>query len=367
MDKSKNKLAKKTESSQKIFLRSSLSSLVNEILGGVNDRARKILIIRYGLKTGVPKSLSVIGRKMGITRERVRQIESDSFKKLKNFFKSDDFNLLIESAIEIIEKKGGFCERTVLKENLIEKPIAIEKNQLIFLLNSSSGLHFKKTTLTLKGFWYREKAFKIENIILIHNDLLDFFKKENRIVSFDEIWEYIKKTSWGSFFDIPEGKERLKMILNLSKIIQNNLLGEWGLSNWSPIAERGSREKAYLILRKYEEPLHFREITDYINKHWSTKKSLPQTVHNELIKDERFVLVGRGIYGLSDWGLSGGTVRDIIINFLENKQESLHRETIVEYVLTRKKVKEMTVLVNLANQRYFDKDEEGKYFVKKIK
>ncbi len=367
MNNMKNKTAGKTGVSKKMSLRSNISLLVDEVLAGVNDRAREILIIRYGLKTGVPKSLSAIGRKMGITRERVRQIESDSFKKLKNFSKSDNFNMLIENAVEIIEKKGGFCERTALKENLVENPTSIEKNQLIFLLNSSSELHFKKSTLALKGFWYKEKAFKIDNIISIHNDLLDFFKKEKRIVNFDEIWEYIKKTSWGSFFDIPEGEERLKMILNLSKIIQNNLLGEWGLSNWSPIAERGSREKAYLILRKYEEPLHFREITGYINQHWSVKKALPQTVHNELIKDERFVLVGRGIYGLADWGLSGGTVREIIINLFENKQESLHRDVIVEHVLARKKVKEMTVLVNLANQRYFNKDEEGKYFSKKKK
>ena len=358
-------MSNKKSSSGRKSLRLILPFLVENLLSGLNDRAREIMTIRYGLKNNTPQSLSYIGEKMKITRERVRQIESDSFKKLKNFSKSAEYNYLIDKAVNIIEKKGGFCEKKTLKEDLVENPSQIERNQLIFLLNSSSDLHFKKNTLALKGFWYKEKAFKIDNIVAIHNTLLDFLKKENRIVDFSELWDYIIKTSWGSFFDIPEGKDRLRMILNLSEIIEKNLLGEWGLNNWSSIAERGSREKAYLILKKYKEPLHFRDIANHINKHWISKKALPQTVHNELIKDKRFVLVGRGIYGLIDWGLSGGTVREIIIDFLEKKQEAVHKNFIIEHVLTKKKVKEMTVLVNLANQRYFNKEEDGKYSIKK--
>jgi DNA-directed RNA polymerase delta subunit len=118
------------------------------------------------------------------------------------------------------------------------------------------------------------------------------------------------------------------------------------------------------VLKKYEEPLHFRKITDYINLHWSNKEALSQTVHNELIKDDRFVLVGRGIYGLTEWGLSGGTVREIIIGLMKDEQGPLDKDVIVTHVLGKKKVKEMTVLVNLANQGYFNKDEEGRYFIK---
>ncbi len=366
MNKRSKSNSSKDDFSNVIFSRSDIPSLVYEVLAGLNDRAQRIISIRYGLK-GEPSSLSAIGRKMGITRERVRQIEADSFSKLKEFPKSEKYKLLIKNAIKVIEKKGGFCEKSVLKESLIKEPTSIERNQLIFLLNSSSELHFKKGTLSLKGFWYKEKAFKIDNIIAIHKNLVDFFKKEKEIVDFNMIWKYIQGTSWGSFFEIPEGKERLKMILSLSKIIQNNLLNEWGLSNWRSIAERGSREKAHLVLKKYEKPLHFREITEHINFHWSHKRALPQTVHNELIKDERFVLVGRGIYGLSEWGLSGGTVRDLIVNFFKEKKEPHKKELIIKYVLKRKKVKETTVLVNLANQRYFNKDEAGRYFIKEKK
>ncbi len=364
MNTIKETITKKKSSSKLTFSRSDIFSLAEEVLSGVNDRAQEILSVRYGLEDGNPKSLSAIGRKMGITRERVRQIEADSFKKLKDFSKSDKYHSLIKNATKIIEQKGGFCEKSTLKESLVKEPIPIERNQLIFLLNSSSELHFKKGTLVLKGFWYKEKAFKIDNIILIHDDLLNFFKKEKEVVEFDDIWKYIQNTSWGSFFEIPEGKERLRMILLLSKTIQSNLLGEWGLNNWRSIAERGSREKAHLVLKKYEEPLHFRKITDYINLHWSNKEALSQTVHNELIKDERFVLVGRGIYGLTEWGLSGGTVREIIISLMEDKGSPLHKDVIVTHVLNKKKVKEMTILVNLANQSYFNKDEEGRYFIK---
>ena len=113
-----------------------------------------------------------------------------------------------------------------------------------------------------------------------------------------------------------------------------------------------------------KKPLHFTRIADHINIYWTYKKSLPQTVHNELIKDDRFVLVGRGTYGLSEWGLKGGTVREIIVSLLEKKQDSLHVDEIIEYVFSQKEVKRTTILVNLADQNYFIKRSKGKYFLK---
>ena len=54
-------------------------------------------------------------------------------------------------------------------------------------------------------------------------------------------------------------------------------------------------------MRKHGSPMHFREATEAIAKTFG-KKVNDATCHNELIKDSRFVLVGRGLYALTEWG-----------------------------------------------------------------
>ena len=86
------------------------------------------------------------------------------------------------------------------------------------------------------------------------------------------------------------------------------------------------------------------------------------TTHNELIKDPRFVLVGRGLYALSEWGYMSGVVKDVIRNVIE-KNGPLTKKEVIEKVLKERYVKENTILVNLQNPKYFKKDKEGKYSI----
>jgi len=90
------------------------------------------------------------------------------------------------------------------------------------------------------------------------------------------------------------------------------------------------------------------------------KTAQVETVHNELIKDERFILIGRGIYALSDWGYEAGTVTDIITGLLKNSG-SLSREEILERVLEKRMIKENTVLINLQNKKVFAKNDDDRY------
>jgi DNA-directed RNA polymerase delta subunit len=95
------------------------------------------------------------------------------------------------------------------------------------------------------------------------------------------------------------------------------------------------------------------------------KKTYPQTVHNELIKDGRFVLVGRGTYALSEWGYVPGTIKDIITKILADQSEPLHKDEVVKQVLAQRLVAKNTVLMNLNNKKHFDKDSSDKYFLRK--
>ena len=147
--------------------------------------------------------------------------------------------------------------------------------------------------------------------------------------------------------------------LRLSKHIGSNSLGEWGLARSPSIKPRGIRDLAYLVLRKGGKPLHFTEVAEEIEKMFDREAHVA-TTHNELIKDDRFVLVGRGLYALSEWGYTSGVVRDVIRNVIKEKGP-LAKDELIKEVLRQRQVKENTVYVNLQNLRYFKKDSRGRY------
>ncbi len=57
---------------------------MNEILEGLNERERKVLIMRFGLEDGVTRTLEDVGKEFEVTRERVRQIEAKALRKLRH-------------------------------------------------------------------------------------------------------------------------------------------------------------------------------------------------------------------------------------------------------------------------------------------
>jgi DNA-directed RNA polymerase delta subunit len=137
------------------------------------------------------------------------------------------------------------------------------------------------------------------------------------------------------------------------------------MRDWTEISPKGTREKVYLILKEGKKPLHFTQIAKLIDQyHLGKRKAHPQTVHNELIKDDRFILVGRGIYALAEWGYSKGTIKDVLTNILEKSSKSLSREELIKKVLEVRKVQKATILINLNNSKIFQKQKDF-YSVKK--
>jgi DNA-directed RNA polymerase delta subunit len=157
--------------------------------------------------------------------------------------------------------------------------------------------------------------------------------------------------------------------LETSKKIQVNKEGNLGLIDWPEIKPRGVRDKAYLAFKSHQKPLHFTEVAQMIDKleyNLPNKKTYPQTVHNELIKDSRFVLVGRGTYALAEWGYVPGTIKDIITKVLKENKGPIHKDTLVEKVLAQRLVAKNTVLMNLNNKNNFTKDSSDRYFLRNI-
>jgi DNA-directed RNA polymerase delta subunit len=160
-----------------------------------------------------------------------------------------------------------------------------------------------------------------------------------------------------------KNEEIAKRWLSMSKTISKNPLGEWGKSNSQNIHTRGVKDYAYLVVRKNGKPMHFKDVANEITKVFKKKTNIA-TCHNELIKDKRFVLVGRGMYGLKEWGHAAGVVRDVITQILKENGKPMSKTDIVEKVLAKRLVKANTVIINLQDPKYFKKDKDGKYSIK---
>jgi DNA-directed RNA polymerase delta subunit len=161
-----------------------------------------------------------------------------------------------------------------------------------------------------------------------------------------------------------EHPSHIAAIASVSKLLAT-LNGLWGLSKWPMVNPKNIRDKIYVVLENKKQPMHFSDIAAAISdSNFKRKNVTVQAIHNELIKDSRFVLIGRGIYALDSWGYKKGTVSEIIASILKEAGKPLTREEIVREVLHLRKVKETTILLNLQNKDLFVKVDRNSYTVK---
>lgn len=329
--------------------------VTKKILDALPERARDIVINRYGLGTSDEKqTLESIGKKYDITRERVRQIEEYS---LSNIRKSDEFKKLepiFDELKAIVDRLGGVVDEEELLDE-VSKNKSIQNHIHFLLVLGDPFVKLKENNdFTCRWCVNEPLAKKIEDSIKSLYTKL----KDDEIVSESELIEefltHIKEVS-----DKHKDDEIIKRWLSTSKKIKKNPLGEWGKAESPNINVKGMRDYAYLVIRRHGSPIHFREVAEQISKLFG-KKAHIATTHNELIKDPRFVLVGRGLYALSDWGYMSGVVRDVINNIIK-KHGPLTKDEIIEKVLKERYVKENTILVNLQNPKFFKKDVKGRY------
>ncbi len=331
---------------------------ISDVLKSLSSRGEDIISRRFGLKTGTVETLESIGKKYKITRERIRQIEEASLRELRKNF--DGFNL----KDEVIRIKGILSSYgNVIREDFLfhEFSGSHQYNKvnaaLVFLMTIASNFERHPEDFKYYNIWTAKDPFYISQAKEITEKLLNGFKKSDSIVREAELISFFNKTANQ---DITDKKVTLSY-LSLSKLIGKNIFGEYGLVNWPEVRPKGIKDKAYLVLKREKMPLHFRNIANLINSHrFDSKKANIQTVHNELIKDKRFVLVGRGLYALSEWGYEAGTVKDVLADLLK-KNGPMTKEKIIAKTAEVRFVKPNTVLLNLQDKKLFQKDEKGFY------
>jgi DNA-directed RNA polymerase delta subunit len=331
-----------------------------QLIEHLSNRSQDIVRERFGSVDGRAKTLEEIGKKYRITRERVRQIIRSALREIQSHGK--DTLRKAKDAIEatLRSKSGIMSEEDLIKS--LEQGNAREVAALRFFLECLMKERLIKESVrmrrsyALKDFSMNEWKEALDNIIYV---LMQNKEAIDTVLLFEKFSQKHSSPTMtmNKFVDF----------IAVSKEVKYNAFGKCGLASWSDISPKGTREKAYLVMKSLHKPLHFRDITALIDLHGlsknGSKKTHPQTVHNELIKDARFILVGRGIYALSEWGYAQGTVREVVGEVLRKNETPMKRIDIIKQVLALRQVKKSTVVINL--NTFFAKVGKDAYTLKR--
>lgn len=321
-----------------------------KLLTTLNPRTREIVINRYGLDKETRMTLEAIGKTYNITRERVRQIENFALASIKKSQEFKEYSFVFDELRRIVRDLGSVVSEDHLMRHISRDPVVQNHINLYLALGEEFKKH-KEDDHFLTHFTIDDKtASHVKDAL---NKLYSSIKPED-LINEEEIFNRFVSHLTELVSEYKTNKDIIHRYLALSKVIGKNQLNEWGHTSSPHVKARGIKDYAYLIMRRAGHPMHFKEVANEINKTFG-KKAHVATCHNELIKDSRFVLVGRGMYGLKDWGHTGGVVRDVIVEVLKEAGRPLSKEEIVRRVLTKRIVKPNTVLVNLQNVKFFRK------------
>lgn len=329
-----------------------VESAVQNILSTIErEREREIVSRRFGLFDR-RETLEQIGELLGITRERVRQLEKSIVSKLKAAAEKDlpDIGKVEEVLSAHLNAMGKVARvqdvasrlagdsktdqaRVAFLANLSPRIAVIDDNDHFFHAIGLASEHTEKAI--------RDHVNKIIEAISDIGEPTDIQKVADKVGSND-----VKHT---------------EALAGISKNIAS-LNGRWGLVKWPMVNPKNIRDKIYVILHDNGKPMHFNEIAEAIKGSSLKRKDVTtQAIHNELIKDARFVLIGRGIYALKEWGFKKGTVSDVIAEVLRKEGGPLHRDEIVRRVLKSRQVKETTILLNLQSKPQFKRVAKATY------
>lgn len=330
-------------------------NVTKKLIGALPPRAQDVVSKRYGLDTdGESQTLEAIGQLYGITRERVRQIENHAIQAIQKSGEYKNFGEVFAELEQMVRDLGHVIREDELLESLGGDKTA--KNHIYFLLVVGAPFTRLKEDDNFHPRWHTESSIagKIEKALRATHEAVS----EDDLLSEDDMLGLFLKNLDDSLTKNRD-KETLRRWLSLSKVVGRNPLGEWGASTSSNVRAKGIRDFAYLAVKRHGSPMHFKEVAKAIEELFNRKAHVA-TCHNELIKDKRFVLVGRGLYALTEWGYSAGVVKDVLRDILR-KEGALTRNEIIDKVRKERYVKDNTIIVNLQDTSLFKKLPDGRY------
>jgi hypothetical protein len=328
--------------------------LVSDILATIErEREREIVARRFGLFDR-KETLEQIGEMLGITRERVRQLEKSVVTRLRSTAEQGglphvaDFQIKL---LDLLHDSGEVARISAVTAKISETPNREEQARVAFLSQLCPKLAVVGED---DNFYYSVGVKEVRDEKALKARVAELIETIKQVGEPKPIEDIAKAAG----MDDPK---QTAALASISKHLAT-LNGRWGLVKWPMVNPKNIRDKIYVILKENGKHMHFNEIAAAIkDSDFKRKDVTTQAIHNELIKDKRFVLIGRGIYALKEWGYEKGTVADIITEVLKKANEPLHRDEIVKRVLKSRFVKETTILLNLQGKPQFKRVAKATY------
>ena len=322
-----------------------LKEIIDKLLLVLSEKEKFIIQHRFSINVESKKTLEAIGQHYGVTRERIRQIEKNALKKLKRNAFNTNLKAINEVGKDVIQKHGGLLVETKLVKvllGMLKNISPLEANELKLSLALDPELVKANNTLDFEPHW-RFIEINLTTVRKITATGYKILGNQKDIMSIEALAKAIQEkvgtgTSEALIVSAMEVGKR-------TKFIKEGV----GLKEWRHINPRTLRDKINFILDREHKPLHFQEIADkIINANFDQKRVNVQAVHNELIRNNHFILIGRGIYALDKWGFKPGTVGNVIEAILKDGKART-REEIMKEVLKQRHVKKITIYLNLKN------------------
>ncbi|MBI4094995.1 MAG: hypothetical protein HY435_02260 [Candidatus Liptonbacteria bacterium] len=339
----------------------SVQKLFRELFEGLSPRQKEVLSGRFGVEgEKESQTLAAIGDRYGVTRERIRQIEASGLSALAGKMRATpSCNELVTTTQKALRSAGGVLKQEGLLARARSTAEGLNDRYLELMVRATNAFSAYPEDKDFWTFYYLDRP--------------SFKKAAEFINGFSKSLRSNKAEILNGAFDAHFGKfarrekvspQLAKNYLAISKKFHENPYGDTGLAEWGEIKPKTIRDRIYLVLKKKKDPLHFEAIAKHINTSGlGGRKALAPTVHNELIKDDRFVLVGRGIYGLAEHGYEAGTAREVIRKVLKS-HGPMTFDQVVAKIETSRIFKPNTILANLQRKDLFERLDNGSYRVR---
>lgn len=345
-----------------VLNKKSIINSFEEVLNSLSDKEKNVIERRVWLKWEKETLQNIWNSfKPNITRERVRQIEESWIKKIGRIVKATVLTKIQDKANELIDLHGWVISKDRLINSIIkELNLESDINSWIIEVIVQSDYEIKKSKQKLgcKIYFYLPSINK-STIDTAHKEALKILKKKKDVIDKNTLFENILN-------NLPEAKN-ITFIDSSLELFEDIVYWEeslvW-LTKWKILNPKTLKDKAIYVMKKEKVPMHFIDISNKISDMLGEVVKV-NTIHNELIRNNEFVLIGRGIYALKEWWFKPGTVIDVIADILEKKWEPMTTEDIAKEVLKIRDVKQTTIYMNLQNKTVIERVGRNYYQLKK--
>ena len=342
---------------------SQIQSLFLDLLNQLSEKESHVIIHRTGLQ-GQRQTLQEIGDAYGITRERVRQIEDKGIKEIGSRIKDTRLGEIQILAGRILHENCGIMSRDALVSAIIKElnlNASINKSMLEVILQSDFDMQKSKPRLNTVTYFHEPQITR-RSIESVHAEAARILKKRKDVMEQKALYEKVLETVGESYSYL--NYELVDAIMDVFLDVVKGEKTKIALASWHILNPKTLKDKAIYVFKKQNKPMHFVELANAISEYFDNSPVKINTVHNELIRNSEFVLIGRGIYALKAWGYKSGTVQDVIVDVFKRINRHMTSDEITEEVLKTRQVKSNTIYMNLQNKKVFERVGRNLYQLK---